>query len=47
MRSVIQRVSYATVKVDGEIISNHLSVKNTLDLLRYVAKDKKEAIKEA
>ena len=35
------------IKEDGEIISNHLSVKNTLDLLRYVSKGKKEAIKEA
>lgn len=35
------------IKESGEILSNHLSVKNTLDLLRYVAKGKKEAIKEA
>lgn len=35
------------IKENGEILSNHLSVKNTLDLLRYVSKGKKEAIKEA
>lgn len=35
------------IKDDGEILSNHLSVKNTLDLLRYVSKGKKDAIKEA
>ena len=32
---------------DGEIVSNHLNVKNTLDLLRYVSKGNKEPIKEA
>ena len=35
------------IKENGEIFSNHLSVKNTLDLLRYVSKGKKEPIKEA
>lgn len=35
------------IKDNGEILSNHLSVKNTLDLLRYVSKGKKDAIKEA
>jgi len=35
------------IKEDGEIISNHLSVKNTLDLLRFISKDRKEPIKEA
>jgi len=35
------------IKEDGEVISNHLSVKNTLDLLRLVSKGKKEPIKEA
>lgn len=35
------------IKDDGEILSNHLSVKNTLDLLRYVSKGKKDAIKGA
>ena len=35
------------IKEDGEVISNHLSVKNTLDLLRFVSKGKKEPIKEA
>lgn len=35
------------IKENGEIISNHLSVKNTLDILRFVSKGKKEPIKEA
>ena len=35
------------IKEDGTILSNHLNVKNTLDLLRYIARDKKEPIKEA
>lgn len=35
------------IKEDGEVISNHLSVKNTLDLLRFVSKGRKEPIKEA
>ena len=35
------------IKEDGQVISNHLSVKNTLDLLRFVSKNKKEPIKEA
>ena len=35
------------IKEDGEVISNHLSVKNTLDLLRFVSKGKKEPIKDA
>lgn len=35
------------IKEDGEVISNHLSVKNTLDLLRFISKGRKEPIKEA
>ena len=35
------------IKEDGQVLSNHLSVKNTLDLLRYISKDKKEPLKEA
>ena len=35
------------IKEDGDVISNHLSVKNTLDLLRFVSKGKKEPIKDA
>ena len=35
------------IKENGEILSNHLNVKNTLDLIRYVSKGKKEPIKEA
>ena len=35
------------INSEGEIISNHLNVKNTLDLLRYIAKGKVEPIKEA
>lgn len=35
------------IKDNGEVLSNHLSVKNTLDLLRYISKGKKEPIKEA
>lgn len=35
------------ISEDGEILSNHLNVKNTLDLLRYVAKEKIEPVKEA
>lgn len=35
------------IKEDGQVLSNHLSVKNTLDLLRYISKDNKEPIKEA
>lgn len=35
------------IKDDGQVLSNHLSVKNTLDLLRYISKDKKEPLKEA
>ena len=35
------------IKENGEILSNHLNVKNTLDLLRYISKDKKEPIKES
>ena len=35
------------IEEDGEIVSNHLNVKNTLDLLRYVSKGNKEPIKEA
>ncbi len=32
---------------DGKILSNHLNVKNTLDLLRYMTRNKVEPIKEA
>ena len=32
---------------DGQIISNHLNVKNTLDLIRFISKGKEEPIKEA
>jgi len=35
------------IKEDGQVISNHLNVKNTLDLLRYISKNKKEPVKEA
>lgn len=35
------------IKEDGQVLSNHFSVKNTLDLLRYISKDNKEPIKEA
>lgn len=35
------------IKEDGQVLSNHLSVKNTLDLLRFISKDKKEPLKEA
>lgn len=35
------------INEDGQIFSNHLNVKNTLDVLRYVAKGNKEPIKEA
>ncbi len=35
------------IKDNGQILSNHLNVKNTLDLLRYISKGKKEPIKEA
>ena len=35
------------IKEDGQVLSNHLNVKNTLDLLRYVSKNKKEPIKDA
>lgn len=35
------------IKENGEILSNHLNVKNTLDLIRYVSKGKKEPVKEA
>ena len=35
------------IKENDEILSNHLNVKNTLDLLRYISKGKKEPIKEA
>jgi len=34
------------LKEDGEILSNHLNVKNTLDVLRIVSKGKSEPIKE-
>ena len=32
---------------DGSILSNHLNVKNTLDILRLICKDKSEPIKDA
>lgn len=35
------------ISEDGQVVSNHLNVKNTLDLLRYIAKGKIEPIKEA
>ena len=35
------------IKEDGEILSNHLNVKNTLDLLRIVSKGNSEPIKDA
>ena len=35
------------IKEDGEILSNHLNVKNTLDLLRIMSKGKKEPDKTA
>lgn len=34
------------IKQDGEILSNHLNVKTTLDILRSIAKGQEEAIKE-
>ncbi len=34
------------IKENGEILSNHLNVKNTLDILRAVSKGNNEAIKE-
>jgi hypothetical protein len=34
------------IKEDGEIISNHLSVKNTLDILRLISKGMKEPLKD-
>ena len=35
------------IKENGEILLNHLSVKKTLDVLRYISKGKKEPIKQA
>ncbi len=35
------------IKEDGEVLSNHLSVKSTLDILRGLSKDKKEPIRSA
>lgn len=35
------------IKEEGEILSNHLNVKNTLDLLRIISKGKTEAIRSA
>lgn len=35
------------ISEEGQVVSNHLNVKNTLDLLRYVSKGNKEPIKEA
>lgn len=34
------------IKEDGQIASNHLDVKNTLDILRIISKGQKEPIKE-
>jgi hypothetical protein len=34
------------IKSDGSILSNHLNVKNTLDILRTLCKGKNEPIKE-
>ena len=35
------------IKENGQVLSSYLNVKNTLDLLRYISKGKKEPIKEA
>ena len=35
------------IKEDGEVMFNHLNVKATLDLLRYISKGKNEPIKDA
>jgi len=35
------------IKENGEILSNHLNVKHTLDILRLLSKGKDEPIKEA
>ena len=35
------------ISEEGQVVSNHLNVKNTLDLIRYVSKENKEPIKEA
>ncbi len=35
------------INENGQVVSNHLNVKNTLDLLRYVCKGNKEPIKDA
>lgn len=35
------------IKEDGEVLSNHLNVKNTLDIIRLITKNKEEPIKEA
>jgi len=35
------------IKNDGNIISNHLNVKNTLDILRILTKDNTEPMKDA
>ena len=35
------------ISEDGQVVSNHLNVKNTLDLIRYISKGNKEPIKEA
>ena len=35
------------MKENGEVLSNHLNVKNTLDLLRRISKGKTEPIKTA
>ena len=35
------------IKDNGQVLSSYLNVKNTLDLLRYISKGKKEPIKEA
>lgn len=35
------------ISEEGQVVFNHLNVKNTLDLLRYVSKGNKDPIKEA
>lgn len=35
------------ISEDGQVVSNHLNVKNTLDLIRYISKENKEPIKDA
>jgi hypothetical protein len=35
------------IKEDGEVLSNHLNVKNTLDILRTISKGESEPVKSA